>query len=79
VVAGSLCVSADVAPSGYVKVTVLDEQQNELAESESITKTATDAEVQWKKGFSLKELEGHEIKLRFELRESKIYSFSFED
>jgi len=66
-----------VAPSGYVKVTALDKHNNELAEGELIAKTVTDAEVPWKKEFSLKELKGKEIKLRFELRESKIYSFSF--
>lgn len=76
-VAGSLCVSADVVPSGYVKVTVLDKDSNPLAEGELITKTVTDASVLWKRGFSLKELEGKAIRLSFELRDSKIYSFSF--
>ncbi len=79
VVGNALCVSADVAPSGYVKVTALDKDNKRLAEGELITKTVTDAEVQWKKGFSLKTLKGKEIKLKFELRESKIYSFSFHE
>ena len=39
---------------------------------------ATDAEVRWKQGFSLETLKGHEIRLRFELRDSKLYSFSFQ-
>ena len=77
VVAGSLCISADVAPSGYVKVTTLDEQNKKLAEGELITKTVTDAPVQRKDGFSFEKLKGKEIKLSFELRESKLYSFSF--
>ncbi|MHC4721884.1 MAG: hypothetical protein ACYS6I_04155 [Planctomycetota bacterium] len=77
VVAGSLCISADVAPSGYVKVTALDEDNKKLAEGELIIKTVTDARIQWKNGFSLKKLKGNQIKLRFELRESKLYSFSF--
>ena len=77
VVGNTLCVSADVAPSGYVKVTALDKDNKALAEGELIAKTVTDAEVQWKKGFSLKELKGKEIKLRFELRDAKLYSFSF--
>jgi len=79
VVAGSLCISADVAPSGFVKVTALDKDNNELAAGELIAKTVTDAVVQWKNEFSLKELEGKQIKLRFELREAKLFSFSFED
>ena len=37
----------------------------------------TDAAIEWKDGFSLKKVKGTEIKLKFELRESKIYSFSF--
>jgi len=77
VIDDSLCISADVAPSGYVKVTALDENDKKLAQGELITKTVTDAPVQWKDGFSLRKLEGKEIKLKFELRESKLYSFSF--
>ncbi|MHC4757083.1 MAG: hypothetical protein ACYTE8_00340 [Planctomycetota bacterium] len=61
-----------------VKVTALDENNDELAEGELITKTVTDAPIQWKDGFSLKKLKGKEIKLKFELRESKLYSFCFD-
>jgi len=78
VVAGSLCISADVVPSGYVKVTALDKDNKKLAEGELLTKTVTDAAVRWKNGFPAKELEGKEIKLSFELRDSKLYSFSFD-
>jgi len=76
-VTGSLCITADVAPSGFVKTTVFDKDNKQLAEGKLITKTATDAKIEWKDGFSLKKLKGKEIKLKFELRESKIYSFSF--
>jgi hypothetical protein len=78
VVSDTLCISADIAPSGYVKVTALDEGNDKLAEGELITKTVTDTSIQWKDGFSLKKLEGKDIKLRFGLRESKLYSFSFD-
>ena len=77
VVTGSLCISADVAPSGYVKVIVLDSQGKELAEGKLITKTVTDAQVYWKDEFSLKNFKGKKIKMKFELRESKLFSFSF--
>jgi len=77
VIADSLCISADVAPSGYVKVTALDQENEKLAQGELITKTVTDAPVHWKDGFSLKPLKGKHIKLQFELRDSKLYSFSF--
>ena len=73
----ALRLSADVSENGSIKVTVLDEQRKELAEGEPITKTATDAEVRWKAGFSLDKLKRHEIRLRFELRDSKLYSFGF--
>jgi len=76
-VAGSLRLSADVVISGFVKVAILDEQNKPLAESELIAQTVTDAEVRWKEGFSLETLKGKEIRLRFELRDSKLYSFSF--
>ena len=78
-VAETLCITADVAPSGYVKVTLLDKEKKELAEGKLITKTVTDAKVQWKNGFSFEKLKGKQIKLKFELRESKLYSFSFHE
>ncbi len=78
-VADSLRLSADVVISGFVKVTILDQQNKALAESERIAQSVTDAEVQWKEGFSLAILKGKEIRLRFELRDSKLYSFSFHE
>ncbi len=79
VVGNSLCVSADVAMSGYVKVTIFDKKGKDLAEGELITQTVTDAEVKWPKGFSLATLKGKEIRLNFELRDAKLYSFSFHE
>jgi hypothetical protein len=79
VVDDKLCVSADVVPSRYVKVTALDEKKSILAESKLITETVTDAEVQWKEDLVFKDHKGDKIKLRFELRDSKLYSFSFHD
>jgi hypothetical protein len=76
-VTDSLCLSADVVMSGYVKVVLIDEDNKELAESELISKTVTDAPVRWKNGFSLADYKGKKIRLRFELRDSKLYSFSF--
>lgn len=77
VVADSLSLSADVAMSGYVKVTLFDKENKELAESELIAGTVTDAEVQWPEGFSFRSLKGSDIRFRFELRDAKLYSFSF--
>jgi len=44
-----------------------------------VARTSTDAEVRWPKGFSLAKLKGAAIRLRFELRDAKLYSFSFSD
>jgi hypothetical protein len=73
-----LRICADVEKNGYVKIKLLDSDNNPLAEGELITKTVTDGPIHWKDGCSFNKLEGKEIKLRFELRESKLYSFSFE-
>ena len=77
VVGNSLCISADVAPSGFVKVTLLDKNNKKLAQGKLITTTVSDAKTEWKDRFSLKKIKGKEIRLKFELRESKLYSFSF--
>jgi hypothetical protein len=74
----SLRISADVAPSGYVKATAFDENNEELGEGELVTTTVTDVPIQWKDGFEFDSLNGRKIALRFELRESKLFSFSFE-
>jgi len=77
VVGNALCVSADVAPSGFVKVTLFDKDDKKLAEGKLVTTTVSDAMIEWKDEFSLEKLKGKEIRLKFELRESKIFSFSF--
>lgn len=77
VVGDTLCINADVAPSGYVRVIALDKNNQILAEGELITKTVTDGPIKWKDGFSFGQLNDREIKFKFELRESKLYSFSF--
>ena len=75
----NLNLSADVAPSGFVKVTVFDTYNGVLAEGELISTTVTDAQIAWKDNFKFKKLEGKKIKLKFELRESKLFSFSFSE
>ncbi len=77
VMSGVLQISADIAPSGFVKTTVFDKDGKQLAEGKLVTKTVTDAAIQWNDDFKLNDFKGKEIRLKFELRESKIYSFSF--
>ena len=79
VVGNSLCVSADVAPSGFVKVTLLDKDNNRVADGLLVTTTVSDAKIDWQDGYTLKKLKDKEIKLKFKLRESKIFSFSFHE
>jgi len=79
VVGDSLCVSADVAPSGFVKVELLDQDDKKLAEGELVTKTVSDGKINWKEGFTLTTAEVKKVKLKFVLRESKLFSFSFDD
>ena len=74
-----LRISADVRKGGSIKVTVLDKQKKDLAEGEPITRTVTDAAVRWNMGFTLKGLNGKELRLRFELRDARLYSFTFSD
>ena len=76
---GKLQLSADIPDRGAIKVTVLDKDNKALAESEPIAQTVTDAVVRWKEGFSLDTLKDNDIRLRFELRDSKLYSFSLHE
>jgi hypothetical protein len=71
-----LRVCADVEKDGYVKTRLLDSNDRVLAEAEPIQETVTDGLVRWKDDLSLESLRGQEIRLRFELSKSKLYSFS---
>ena len=77
VVGDMLCINADVAPSGFVKVTAFDKNNKKLAQGKLVTTTVTDGPIQWQDRFSFARLKGKEVKFKFELRESKLYSFSF--
>jgi hypothetical protein len=79
VVGNSLGISADVAPSGFVKVTILDKNNEQIAEGELVTTTVSDSKIKWKENFDFSDLKNQNIRLKFELREAKIFSFSFQD
>ena len=76
---GELRLSADVRESASIRVTVLDKQNKELAQGELTKRTGTDAAVRWNKSLSPEELKGKEIRLKFELRKARLYSFAFSD
>ncbi|MCK4294732.1 MAG: hypothetical protein KAY65_16135, partial [Planctomycetes bacterium] len=70
-----LCV--DVGKKGFAKVTILDKDNRKLAQSKLVKKTVTDTEVKWLDKFSLENLKGKDVRLRFELKNAKLYSFNF--
>lgn len=72
----SLRVSAD-ARGGSLRVALLDPAGRELASSEPIADNVTDSPVRWQAGNPLAGLVGQPVRLRFELRDAKLYSFSF--
>jgi hypothetical protein len=74
---GTLRTSADVEQGGYVKVRVLDERNDLLAESEPLHGSLSDAKVQWRDEFSVDELGNTSIKIQFEIQDATVYSFSF--
>jgi len=69
---------ADVQRDGFVTVTLLDKDNRKLVESEPIKETVTDAEVKWQKGFSVRNVKGKDVRLKFELKNAKLYSFGFD-
>ncbi len=73
---GMLRLCADVDKKGFVKVTLID-KNGILAQSRIIKKTVTDGAVKWLDKFSLKNLRGKDVRLRFELKNAKLYSFNF--
>jgi HEAT repeat protein len=72
-----LRICADVGKKGSVKVSLLGKNNGILAQSKIIKKTVTDGAVKWLDKFSLKNLMGRDVRLRFELKNAKLYSFNF--
>jgi hypothetical protein len=74
---GSLRITADVERKGYVKVSVLDERNELLAESEPLIGSMSDGNVRWREGFSFSELGNSSVQIQFEIQDATVYSFSF--
>ena len=74
---GTLRISTDVEQEGYVKVSVLDEHNELLAESELLNGSLSDGKVRWRDGFSFDELGNKSIQIQFEIQDATVYSFSF--
>ena len=72
-----LRICADVGKKGSVKVSLLGKDNGILAQSRIIKKTVTDGAVKWLDKFSLENLKSKDVRLRFELKNAKLYSFNF--
>jgi len=72
----SLRVSADIANGGHLVVRVVGEDNQLLAESEPLTESATDEEIQWLEAVALDALNMRPARLRFEFKQATVYSFS---
>ena len=78
-----LLVNAEVADSGYVKVSVLS-SSNETVENYAlgdclpVTKDAVRAPVAWKSSTDIRLPAGEHIRMKFELKNAKLYSFWIE-
>jgi len=57
----------------FQKAMILDT----MADSKFITLTVTDAVVKWQNRFLIEDVKGENIRLKFELKNAKLYSFSF--
>lgn len=68
-----LQISAD-AQGGSVRVFVLDDRDREIAASEPVTASVTDADVRWAGGTSFESLQNRRVRLKFELRGAKLYA-----
>ncbi len=74
---GALCLSADVQEDGFVRTRLLNDSGEELAEAKPVRQTVTDARVEWRSKFATETVGGKMIRIEFELRNAKLYSFSF--
>ena len=65
-------ITADVHKGGSIKVSVVDDKGQQVSEAGAISKTVTDAPLQWST-----KIGSGTIRLRFEIVNAKLYSFSF--
>jgi hypothetical protein len=72
-----LSITAD-ADGGAVRVTALDADGHTLGQSEPVTGDVTDAPVAWRDGFELTAWKDRPIQLVFDIKQAKLYAFSFQ-
>jgi hypothetical protein len=74
-----LTLSADVGENGFIKIIILNDIGGGIGEAKPVRHTVTDAKVQWESRVTIRNHKGKTIRLRFELRNAKLYSFSFHE
>ena len=72
-----LSLSADVQEDGFVRTRLLNKNGGELASSQPVRQTVIDTKVEWRSEFTTKIFKGKTIRIEFELRKAKLFSFSF--
>ena len=72
-----LCISADIWENGFIKITRINENGEELSVSKIIKKTVTDHTVKWMRADKSLISKGDSVRLQFELHNAKLYSFCF--
>ena len=65
------------APNGAIKAAVLDANGDPVAESESFTGDALDGPLPWHDASGLKDLLGKPVRIRFELKNARLFAFRF--
>lgn len=75
----TLRLTADVGPNGFVRVAALHASSPASAESAPILETVTDGEVRGLEDLAEEVESGESVRLRFDLRDAKLYSFRFAD
>ena len=73
-----LRISAD-AQGGAVCISLLDVEGTAVGQAKPVTADLTDGVISWKDDFELADIRGTKIRLRFELDNAILYSFSFTD
>jgi hypothetical protein len=74
--AASLRVSADVEDGGELVVSILDQDMQPLAESESMTGALSNAFVTWPDSSVLDAIGSEPVQLRFAFRDATVYAFT---
>ena len=72
-----LTLSADVGEDGFIKIRILNDIREGIGEAKPVRQTVTDAKVEWESRVTIRDHKGKTIRLNFELKNAKLYSFSF--